>query len=168
MYLNNWFSAIVSMGQQEKRQVKLLSRLMEKLILASLVLTLVTSCASRMYLDTGRKKDYDPTWVYKVYKIDSIGPWNLIYVKHDGYLYKILSHKEIGVEGIKIRRHKRYNLILHSRIYGPRAGSGVSCFNFDNTATVICLERNKGIFDSLRAENLKGLYLVKSDSSGVK
>ena len=121
-----------------------------------------------MYLDTGRKKDYDPTWVCKVYKIDSIGLWNLIYVKHEGYRYKILSYKEIGTEGIKIRKHKRYNLRLHSMIYGPMFAYGVKCFNFDNTTNVICLERNKGIFDLLRAENLHGLYLIRSDSSRVK
>ncbi|PSL25868.1 hypothetical protein CLV42_11273 [Chitinophaga ginsengisoli] len=133
----------------------------KELVLVLLVLTLITSCASRTYLDTGREKDYDPTWVYKVYKVDSIGSWNLIYVKHEGCRYKILSHKEIAGGGIMIRKHGRYNLILHSRIYGPRAGSGVSCFNLDNTSTVVCLERNKGIFDLLYAENLKGLYLIE-------
>ncbi|PSL25865.1 hypothetical protein [Chitinophaga ginsengisoli] len=134
---------------------------MKRLILASLVLTLITSCASRSYLDTGRKKDYDPTWVYKVYKIDSIGSWNLIYVKHEAYRYKILSHKEIDAEGMKIGKHEKYNLKLHSMIYGAMFAYGVKCFNFDNTADVICLERNKGIFDLLYAENLKGLYLVE-------
>jgi len=121
-----------------------------------------------MYLDTGRKKDYDPSWVYKVYKIDSIGSWNLIYVKHKGHRYKIVAHKEIGAEGIKIKKHRSYPLKLHSIIYGEMFAYGVRCFNFDNTATVICLERNKDIFDLLRAENLKGLYLIESDSNSVR
>lgn len=137
---------------------------MKKLILLFLVLSSI-ACASRRYVDTGRKKDFNPNWVYKVYKIDSIGLWNLIYVKHQKNRYKIVSRKEFVAEGMKIKKHKCYNLKLHSIIYGGMVGSGVNCFGLDSTTTAICLERNEGIFDLLRAESLKGLYLIESDSN---
>ena len=101
---------------------------------------------------------------YKVYKIDSINNWYLIYARKGDSLYKIVSEKRVYENCNKIQINKAYNFILHSRIYPDQLGGItintirhdlVTCFSYDDS-TIICLERDS-INDLHYASNLKGL-----------
>jgi hypothetical protein len=132
-----------------------------------LILLCLLSCKTPEFIYPDRQKDLDASWVYKVIRIDSINSWNLIYVQRGKCRYKIISAKDIVGSGTKIRKNRSYNFKLHSHIYGAMVASGVSCFAYD-TATSICFEFNKGIYDLLYSDNIRGLYLIKSDSSAIK
>ncbi len=138
---------------------------MIKIITLVAIVFTMTACSSKVYVDPGREVDLNPEWVYKVYKIDSTSLWNIIYVKHDNTRYKVISQKQIVSDGKKIRKNRKYNLRLHSVVYGGFVVSGVNCISLDTTGESICLEREKGVYNLLIAENLSGLYLVKVDST---
>jgi len=105
---------------------------------------------------------------YRVYKIDSINTWYLIYARKGDSLYKIVS-KKMEVRGCnRIEVDKQYEFLLHSRIYGytiagktilPQNTLLVNCFSFDDS-TNICLERDS-INDLHYADNIKGLCFIK-------
>lgn len=105
---------------------------------------------------------------YEVYKIDSINNFYIIYAQNDNIKYKIISEKQVDNSCKKIQLNKEYSFklisILQQKIQlGDKTFSSadnllVNCFTFEGN-TKIC--REKDISDLHRAENLKGLCLVK-------
>ncbi len=107
--------------------------------------------------------------LYKIYKIDSINNYYLIYAKRQDTLYKIVSKKEIIPNCIHVRVGEEYMLLLSSiwtkKIMignvnaSPSVIPHVTCLGFDDS-TEICLERDS-INDLHYAENIKGLCFIK-------
>lgn|GEM_PF-1344359 len=104
------------------------------------------------------------TTSYKVYKIDSINSFYLIYAKRNDSLYKIVSKKATIISCNKIEKDGEYDFNLHSRLSDRRIGNKeilpqnsllVNCFSYDDSTT-ICLERDS-INDLFYADNVKGL-----------
>lgn len=105
---------------------------------------------------------------YKVFKIDSINSWYLIYARKGDSLFKIVSKKTIITGCSTIQINEQYDFHLHSRIYGYAIGGKVmlpqntllvNCFSFDDS-TNICLERDS-INDLHYADNVKGLCFIE-------
>lgn len=132
------------------------------LILISLII--VACCTSK-----SESKSYVKNGIeaYKVYKIDSINTYYLIYAKRNDSLYKIVSKKEMIASGNKICLNDNYAFKLHSTLSEFRIGnvtispksSNVNCFAFDKE-TNICLEGDS-IRDLYQADNIKGLYFIR-------
>lgn len=102
----------------------------------------------------------DTNAVYKIYKIDSINAWYVIYARNGSYRYKIISRKCLPLQGVKIEKNKSYNLRLISTRHYPNAPSNpldIPCFVLDEN-TPICLEPRKEIYDVHYTKDLKGLY----------
>lgn len=103
--------------------------------------------------------------VYKVYKIDSINNYYLVYAKRAAMKYKIVSVKakaknryaKIVIGGdYKFRLHSRFE---HLNKFGdPLLRTQVNCYFYDDS-TAICLERKDSIYDLYQANNLRGLYI---------
>jgi len=107
---------------------------------------------------------------YKVYKIDSIDNYYLIYAKKSKTLYKIVSHKLSVVNGNRIKLNTIYAFKLHSSLHDPRnrfnlnmSQEEVTCFGYPDS-TVICLEGDS-IKDLYYADNIKGLCFIKANKS---
>lgn len=108
--------------------------------------------------------------LYKVYKIDSLNNYYLIYAKKQNNLYKIVSKKEVLLGNDKVKVGGKYDLKLSSiwtakiMVGGVNASPSitphVTCLSFDDS-TRICIERDS-INDLHQAENLRGLYLNKN------
>jgi hypothetical protein len=107
---------------------------------------------------------------YDIRKIDSINNWYLIYARKGDSLFKIVSKKTTIENCNKIQINKKYDLQLHSRIYGyaiagktmsPQNTLLVNCFSFDDS-TNICLEGDS-IRDLFYADNIKGLCFEKDN-----
>lgn len=103
---------------------------------------------------------------YKVYKIDSINKYYLIYAKRNDTLYKIVSEKDSNYLCRNIKLNKMYAFKLRSMINNlPKINNvslyvyTINCYSFDEE-TSICLEK-----DSIRnlyfPENIKGLCFIK-------
>jgi len=105
--------------------------------------------------------------LYKVYKIDSVNSYYLIYAKKNDSLYKIVSKKDSVNCSNKIRLNNNYSFMLHSLLAKSRIGNvsidpknmNVNCFAFDKE-TFICLEGDS-IKDIYHADNVKGLCFIK-------
>lgn len=107
---------------------------------------------------------------YKVYKIDSINNFYLIYAKKKDSLYKIVSKKEWDVDCNLIKANEEYEFMLHSQSFNPATGNLeilpensllVNCFYYDDS-TKICLERDS-INDLFYGDNIRGLCFKKID-----
>jgi hypothetical protein len=105
---------------------------------------------------------------YKVYKIDSINTYYLIYAKKGDSLYKIVSKKTLNTDCNRIKGGNDYAFKLHSSLTDIRIGGvlvsskqlpHVSCYTYDDS-TKICLERDS-INYLYYADNIKGLCYVK-------
>jgi len=106
---------------------------------------------------------------YRVYKIDSINNYYLIYAKANHTLYKIVSKKEPTASSCKIKTGEKYKFKLHSIwnqdlfINGvnvsPRITPHITCLGFDSI-TSICIERPL-INDLHYADNIRGLFYIK-------
>lgn len=105
---------------------------------------------------------------YKVYKIDSINTYYLIYAKRRDTLYKIVSKKEAAIYLDKIKINMSYEFKLHSSLLNRKIGNTtilpqnsllVNCFSYDDK-TQICLEGDS-IRDLYHADNIKGLYFIE-------
>jgi hypothetical protein len=101
---------------------------------------------------------------YRVFKIDSLDNYYLIYVRKSDSIFKIVSKKEsLKLDHKIIEVNKEYKLKLYS-IWnnGIVVGSTnilmgqIDCLSFEKD-TYICIERDS-INDLHLAENLKGLY----------
>lgn len=107
--------------------------------------------------------------LYRIYKIDSINDYYLIYAKRGDSLFKIVSKRELVGKQQEIKVNKSYPLKLHSRRENLPTISGVKlepmnyldveCFGYDKNTT-ICIERDS-INDLHYAENIKGKYFIK-------
>jgi hypothetical protein len=107
---------------------------------------------------------------YKVYKIDSIDNYYLVYAKKEESIYKIVSKKMniYDCNRIKINSNYPFKLIPFKmdthrvgdtlKINLPRYEHSLLCYNFDGV-TQICVERYMS--DLYFAENVKGLCLIK-------
>lgn len=105
---------------------------------------------------------------YKVFKIDSINSYYLIYARKGDSLYKIISKKETIDNCNRISLHGEYDFNLHSILANKITNQTeeesqnsllVNCFVFDKLTT-ICLERDS-INDLDYADNIKGLCFIK-------
>lgn len=105
---------------------------------------------------------------YKIYKIEKLNSYYLIYCEKDGEKYKIVS-KEPNDEKIKaykkIKIGESYNLKLvnypdYSKNKDPLTGFSplVNCFTFDSD-TNICKEQ--GVNGLYTTKSLTGLYYIK-------
>lgn len=105
---------------------------------------------------------------YKIYKIEKLNSYYLVYCEKDGEKYKIIS-RESDNEDIKtykkIKIGASYNLKLvsypdYSKNTDSLTGFSplVNCFTFDRD-TSICKE--KGINGLYTTKNLIGLYYIK-------
>ena len=100
---------------------------------------------------------------YKIYRIDSINSFYLIYCEKEGQKYKIVSKKadDIPKGSKKIEIGESFNLTLklfpEENKNNPLANSSilVDCFTFDPNTT-ICKEN--GMHGLHTTENLKGLF----------
>jgi len=128
----------------------------------------VVSCYSQNYLKEKSVKndiqDSNNVNTYRVYKIDSINSFYLIYAKRQDTLYKIVSQKARLTNCEIIQVNKQYPFILHSRLASRKIGNSpilpglVNCFYYGDS-TSICLE--KSIYDLHSADNIKGLCFLK-------
>jgi hypothetical protein len=89
--------------------------------------------------------------VYKVYKIDSINNYYLIYALKDSIRYKVVSPKANAKKGMekneiggvyKFKLHSRFE--YPNRFNDPLVRTQVSCHYYDDS-TAICLERKNSI-----------------------
>jgi hypothetical protein len=93
----------------------------------------------------------------KVYKIDSINDYYVIYIVKDKYRYKVISKKKSQSGCNIIKPNNTYDLQI-SYIFGA-IGGGVfkaNCLDVD-ARTQVCLEDS--IIDLCYAENLNGLCI---------
>ena len=130
-----------------------------KYIILILSVILLMSCKS---LDNQKQTGY------KIYKIENLNSYYIIYCEKDGEKYKIVSKEQ---NDKPIDRHKKikigesYNLKLvnypdYSKDENPLTGFSplVNCFTFDNN-TNICKEQ--GINGLYTSKNLVGLYYIE-------
>lgn len=134
-----------------------------------LILLIIFSCRSLRSVNNGvldsKSLKIQQEALYKVYKIDSIKNFYLIYAKRKDTLYKIVSQKAISENCISIRVNQKYPFILHSRLAERARGKIkilpglVNCFSYAYD-TVICFEGDS-INDLHSAENVKGLCFLR-------
>lgn len=138
---------------------------MKNLIFIIFIITL--SCG--YCLKGNQKKDTNKDFVsdtYKVFKIDSINSYYLIYCRKDNLNYKIISKKESKKEGKQIivvenfYSFKLINFPNYSDNENPLTGfsSTEPCIMLDKD-TSICKE--KGVTGLYTTNNLQGLYYIK-------
>jgi len=104
---------------------------------------------------------------YKVYKIDSINSYYLIYAKKNDSLFKIVSKKATPNNDEKIKINKRYSFKLHSSLISFYIGKAfvnmkdlhIGGFAYDDS-TVITREKDLH-YELYYADNIIGLYFVK-------
>ncbi len=103
--------------------------------------------------------------LFKVYKIDSVNQFYIVYCKKEGRPYKIVSSKMSSKKGVLVKLNHSYRFELHSIIYLPNRRkedlklSQIDCINIAMNTT-ICLEGDS-IRDIYASDNLEGLHFVK-------
>lgn len=134
--------------------------------LGLLGLVFCASFVNKLSSKTARSIQSPP--LYKVYKIDSIHSYYLIYAKRNNIHYKIVSDKSpLGnCKSIMINHEYAFNLQSRndsrrlSKIkLSPEALMRINCFYYDDS-TFICLERDS-ISDLHSAKNVRGLCFLK-------
>lgn len=107
---------------------------------------------------------------YKVYKIDSIDNYYLIYAKKGDSLFKIVSEKVPFIKCRTIKVNSEYKFELQSRLAGrdssgirmlPEASSLVNGFYYGDS-TIIELEGDS-IKDLYSSREIKGLCFAKKN-----
>jgi hypothetical protein len=103
----------------------------------------------------------------RVYKIDSINDYYLIYGRKNKSLFKIVSKKEANSECRNVHLNGNYKFLLTSIWYSQLSINGVNVSPSSmlevnrlalDSSTYICLERDS-INDLYHADNIKGLCL---------
>lgn len=128
------------------------------------------SCTSNRHVGSGiHQKEVNKQSMFKVYRIDSVNSYYLIYAQRKDSLFKIVSKKAGCVEKKLINTDAYYPFLLKSIWNTPIAIEGVNaspssvynvnCINFDDS-TKICLERDS-ISDLYIASNIQGLCFVE-------
>lgn len=108
--------------------------------------------------------------IFRIYKIDSINNYYLVYAKSNNLLYKIVSKKEVTKKCKRVKVNSEYKFSLKS-VWNQKIMIGnvnaspslmphVTCLSFDKS-TVICLERDS-INDLFITKNLRGLCLTNN------
>ena len=105
---------------------------------------------------------------YLVQDIKSKNSWNIIYLKHESMVFKVVNRKVSDSECKEIKVGGYYDMRLKSRRdTAPEIGDikstpinklDVECFAFDEE-TEICIEPEKGINDIYITDDLMGLCL---------
>jgi hypothetical protein len=96
---------------------------------------------------------------YKVYRIDSINNFYLIYASKSNIRYKIISKKQSAETKTKVRKGGCYDFELFGMLSNEDVMPGPGgCVNVDSI-TRICIEDS--IYNLYSASNLKGLYFEK-------
>lgn len=108
---------------------------------------------------------------YRIERITKRNNWYFIYASRNDSLFKIVSKRTADkgkyTRHDKIRRHKKYHLILESYSDNAPVVNGVKVvipgytggFCLDSCTTVM-LEPRNGIWDLYTSPNLKGLYYL--------
>ena len=102
--------------------------------------------------------------LFKVYKLDSISNYYIIYAVKQGGKHKIISKMEFGQEGIPIKKDSFYGFNTHSLLYNFEGkdvamGGLVGCVYVDSVSKV-CIEDS--IKDLEIANNVKGLIYLNN------
>ncbi|MGN7784739.1 hypothetical protein ACTJIJ_09440 [Niabella sp. 22666] len=137
-----------------------------KSILLIAAIAALFSCYS---LKKGKLKSYEGSLDgYKVYKVDSINAYYLIYAIKDGSRYKIVSKKNHNNCKEKIEINKVYLFDLQPTLENRKIAGDtllsqntllVNCFSYDDT-TQICFEDNM-LRELYNAKNVKGICFIK-------
>lgn len=100
---------------------------------------------------------------YRIYKIDSVGNFFLLYAKRNDIVYKIVSDKITDNPALpRIRVGKKYNLELRS-LKSIQAENGIhlsnfiDCHTFDSIS-IICVETPK----------MRDLHFAQKSISGLR
>lgn len=136
---------------------------MKKAITLLLSITvLFLSCKSLKNEHASKEDD-----LYKVFKLDSINDWYLIYALRKDTVYKIVSHKENNQDCELIRVGSKYKLSLKSMTEVAPVINGVKMvpMNYldishmfdENTAIRV----DNGSYDLYFTDNIKGLCFVR-------
>ena len=100
---------------------------------------------------------------YRVYKIDSINNFYLIYANKEGIKYKIVSEKRYCESSDKILKDGYYEFDLSSIIYNskelPIHPGAVGSIKVDSITTIFLEDSINDIFS---AKNIKRLCFLKS------
>ena len=125
----------------------------------------------RMGIESMYGQNGDSIKEYRIERITKKNNWYFIYASRNDSLFKIVS-KRTADKGKytrydKIRRHKKYHLILESYSDNAPVVNGVKVvipgytggFCLDSCTTVM-LEPRNGIWDLYTSPNLKGLYYL--------
>lgn len=129
-----------------------------------LIILAVVSCFNQKKYPNKSKDNLTDLDLYRVYKIDSIRNFYLIYAERKDVPYKIVSEKAYVINCERIRINEKYPFILHSLLASRRVGNtkimpgNVDCFYYGDS-TFICLE--EGIYDLHSADNIQGLCFLK-------
>jgi hypothetical protein len=138
--------------------------------LITLLIIFISSCKCYHSNENIKNINAENTVNYKIYKIDSLNSYYLIYAKKEELLYKIVSKKSNKDGCLKIKINSIYALKLRSmEIMKPKIEDPKKrpmnyldfiepCRKFDDS-TKICLERY--MTDLYFVDNVKGLCLIK-------
>lgn len=104
---------------------------------------------------------------YKVYKIDSINNYYLIYAKKGHTLFKIISKKESSKKCNRIKVNKVYKFQLHSiltvngrSVIPANQIMELSGWRIDQSTTIDF--EGDSIRDLYNADNIKGICFIKT------
>jgi hypothetical protein len=136
-------------------------------ILLFLIITIIIACAQAKLINSSVKSpNKTDSNSYRVYKIDSINSYYLIYAKKSDTLYKIVSKKEKCENCNMIYVNGVYLFKLHSSLYlngkpiiPPASRLEISGLAYDKF-TEIKFEGDS-IRDLYYADNIKGLCFIK-------
>jgi hypothetical protein len=113
-----------------------------------------------------RNSNWQDSINYKVYKIDSINNYHLIYANQGRKLFKIIVKKEQVKRGKKIIVNSSYPFHLQSILYanGNALIPGnqimeLSGWRIDDSTTIKF--EGDSIRDLYNADNIRGLYFIK-------
>lgn len=110
---------------------------------------------------------------YKVYKIDSLNNYYLIYAKNENAIFKIVSKKDNSIKKCKIRINKFYKFNLHSilkakgiSIIPANQIYEVSGWRVDDNTNIDF--EGDSIRDLYIGDNIKGLYFIKKRKKDIE
>jgi len=136
---------------------------MRKHLFIVLTLILLFSCNNKVKSLLSVVNDNHEKF-YKVYKIDSINNYYLIYLNDKQYNYKVVSEKADNIncrEKIKVNRKYRLELVSITRsMLGDHFLSYHHLGGITLGNTLIRIERENSIIDLYYAKNIKGLCIV--------
>jgi len=136
---------------------------MRKHLFIVLTLILLFSCNNKVKSLLSVVNDNHEKF-YKVYKIDSINNYYLIYLNDKQYNYKVVSEKADNIncrEKIKVNRKYRLELVSITRsMLGDHFLSYHHLGGITLGNTLIRIEREDSIIDLYYAKNIKGLCIV--------